>query len=108
VKRFDDRLKVLVKNVFGSAAARFVNLFITLAMVPLTINALSPTDYAHFAMALSLSMLAAYADLGMGLAVVNVIAQRGARPKSTKAQRAISVVWFSLLGIACVGLLLES
>jgi O-antigen/teichoic acid export membrane protein len=103
---FDTRMRVLIKNVFGSAAARFVNLFITLAMVPLTINALSPTDYAYFAMAISLSMLAAYADLGMGLAVVNVIAQRSARPNSAKAQRALSVVWFSLLGIAAFGLVL--
>jgi|GEM_PF-3310815 len=104
----DARMKVLIKNVFGSAAARFVNLFITLAMVPLTINALSPSDYAYFAMALSLSVLASYADLGMGLAVVNVIAQRGARPNSAKAQRAVSVVWFSLLVIAAVGLVLVS
>lgn len=103
---FDARMKVLIKNVFGSAAARFVNLFITLAMVPLTINALSPTDYAYFAMAISLSILAAYADLGMGLAVVNVIAERGAKTKSGRAQRAVSVVWFSLLGIAAIGLLL--
>lgn len=100
----DTRMKVLLKNVFGSAAARFVNLFITLAMVPLTINALSPTDYAYFAMAISLSVLATYADLGMGLAVVNVIAERGTRPKSLKAQRAVSVVWFTLLGIAALGI----
>lgn len=100
----DARLKDLLKNVFGSAAARFVNLFITLAMVPLTINALSPADYAYFAMALSLSVLATYADLGMGLAVVNVIAARGARPKSIKARRAVSIVWFSLLGFTVVGM----
>lgn len=104
----DARMKVLIKNVFGSAAARFVNLFITLALVPLTINALSPTDYAYFAMAISLSVLAAYADLGMGLAVVNVVAQRDARPNSGKAQRAVSIVWFSLLGIGAIGLTFTS
>jgi O-antigen/teichoic acid export membrane protein len=79
VSRIDTRMRVLAKNIFGSAAARFINLFITLAMVPLTINALSPTDYAYFAMAISLSVLATYADLGMGLAVVNVVAQRGSQ-----------------------------
>ncbi len=102
----DTRMRVLIKNVFGSAAARFVNLFITLAMVPLTINALTPTDYAYFAMAISLSVLAAYADLGMGLAVVNVVAARGARQASRRAQRAVSVVWFTLLGIGALGLML--
>jgi O-antigen/teichoic acid export membrane protein len=106
VSLLDARMKVLLKNVSGSAAARFINLFIALAMVPLTINALSPTDYAYFAMAISLSVLAAYADLGMGLAVVNVIAARGARPKSLKAQRAVSVVWFTLMGIAALGVVL--
>lgn len=105
---FDARMKVLIKNVFGSAAARFVNLFITLALVPLTINALSTTDYAYFAMAISLSVLAAYADLGMGLAVVNVVAERGAKQTSGRAQQAVSVVWFSLIAIAALGLLLTS
>lgn len=104
----DARMRVLIKNVFGSAAARFVNLFITLALVPLTINALSATDYAYFAMAISLSVLAAYADLGMGLAVVNVVAERGVKQTSGRAQRAVSVVWFSLLAIAACGLLLTS
>lgn len=98
------RTKRLVGNVLANGGARAVNLLVTLAMVPLTLNALEPRDYGYYAMALSFSVLASYADLGLGLAVVNAIAQQAARPASSKAAHAVSVTWYLLLGIAAVGL----
>lgn len=106
--RLDDRLTKLLKNIFGSAAARFVNLFTTLLLVPLTVNALSPTEYAFLSMAISLSILSSYSDLGMGMAIVNTLAAESDQTKPLRSQRAISVVWFTLLTIAGLGLVLLS
>lgn len=99
------RFKTLIKNVFGSGAARAINLLITLALVPLTINSLTTEEYAYFAIALSVSMFFAYADLGLGLSVVNAVSSRKPGLKEVRAHRAVSVVWFTLLTIAGVGLL---
>lgn len=104
--RLDDRLKKLLKNIFGSAAARFVNLFTTLLLVPLTVNALSPIEYAFLSMAISLSILSSYSDLGMGMAIVNTLAAESSADKPRRSQRAISVVWFTLLTISGSGLVL--
>lgn len=106
--RLDDRLTKLLKNILGSAAARFVNLFTTLLLVPLTVNALSPTEYAFLSMAISLSILSSYSDLGMGMAIVNTLAAESDQTKPLRSQRAISVVWFTLLTIAGLGLVLLS
>lgn len=50
-----------------------------------------------------------YSDLGMGMAIVNTLAAESAtRPQPLRSQRAISVVWFTLLTIAGLGLVLLS
>lgn len=98
------RVGRLCRNIVGSGAARGINLLISLAQVPLTINSLGREDYAFLAMAISISALSAYADLGMGLAVVNTIAGEAHKSKSRRSRRAVSVVWFTLLGIAASGI----
>jgi O-antigen/teichoic acid export membrane protein len=103
--RIDDRLRRLVKNIFGSAAARLFNLLIVMALIPLTINALSVVDYAFLSMAISLSVLSAYADFGIGLAIVNTLAGESKESVSEGSRKAVSVVWFTLLTIACVALI---
>lgn len=103
--RIDDRLRRLVKNIFGSAAARLFNLLIVMALIPLTINALSVVDYAFLSMAISLSVLSAYADFGIGLAIVNTLAGESKDSVSEGSRKAVSVVWFTLLTIACVALI---
>lgn len=102
--RLDNRLRRLVKNIFGSAAARFFNLLIVMALIPLTINTLSAADYAFLSMAISLSVLSAYADLGIGLAIVNTLAGENDKSVSEESRKAVSVVWFTLLAIACTAL----
>ena len=94
--RLDNRLQRLVKNIFGSAAARFFNLLIVMAIIPLTINTLSVADYAFLSMAISLSVLSAYADLGIGLAIVNTLAGESKDSVSEESRKAVSVVWFTL------------
>ncbi|MGV2860979.1 MULTISPECIES: lipopolysaccharide biosynthesis protein [Pseudomonas] len=103
--RLDNRLRRLVKNIFGSAAARLFNLLIVMALIPLTINALSVVDYAFLSMAISLSVLSAYADFGIGLAIVNTLAGESKDSVSEGSRKAVSVVWFTLLTIACVALI---
>lgn len=100
----DDRLRRLFKNIFGSAAARFINLLIALALVPLTINSLTHTDYAFLSIAISLSALSAYADFGIGLSIVNTLARESNSSAPRRSQRAISVVWFTLLTISLIAL----
>lgn len=96
----DNRLRRLFRNIFGSAAARVINLLIALTLVPLTINALTHTDYAFLSIAISLSALSAYADFGIGLAIVNTLAKESSSTHPRRSQRAISVVWFTLLAIS--------
>ncbi|MGO2200635.1 MAG: lipopolysaccharide biosynthesis protein [Pseudomonas helleri] len=98
--QIDDRLSKLFKNIFGSAAARLLNLLIALALVPLTINSLPPNEYAFLSIAISLSVLSNYADLGMGLAIVNILASESSSNNPQQSQKAISVVWFSLIILA--------
>lgn len=102
----DDRLRRLFKNIFGSAAARFINLLIALALVPLTINSLTHTDYAFLSIAISLSALSAYADFGIGLSIVNTLARESNSCEPRRSQRAISVVWFTLLAISLTALII--
>lgn len=103
--RFDSRLKTLLKNIFGSAASRVINLLITLAIVPLTINSLDANEYAFLSIAVSLSILSSYADFGMGLAIVNILAAESQTSTKHRSQRAVSVVWFTLLGVSTLALL---
>lgn len=102
--RLDNQIQRLVKNIFGSAAARFFNLLIVMALIPLTINTLNVADYAFLSMAISLSVLSAYADLGIGLAIVNTLAGESKDSVSEESRKAVSVVWFTLLTIACLAL----
>lgn len=93
-------LKRLLANVVGSAGARGINLLIALAQVPLLVSATAADEYAVLAMTISLSIFAAYADLGIGLAIVNTIAGINGSQSTVRAQRAVSIAWFFLLSVA--------
>lgn len=85
-----------------------MNLAIALALVPLTINAIPAEDYAFLSMALSLSVLSAYADLGIGLAIVNTLAGESHKTNPRRSQKAVSVVWFTLIAISLIALALTA
>jgi O-antigen/teichoic acid export membrane protein len=100
------RFNKLLANIFGAAASRVVNLLVTMAIVPLTINALGAKDYAVLAMAISLSVFVTYADFGMGLAVVNLVARIESVSNIRKSLRAVSTVWYLLSLIGFCGVVL--
>lgn len=104
----DNRFVSIIKNIFGAAAARGINLAITAFMVPLTLNSLTPAEYAILSMAISFSVLAGFADLGLGLSVVNSVSSAVDNNTTREAQEIVSTVWVILLGISTIGIILIS
>lgn len=88
----------LLGNVMSAAATRGLNLVSTLLVVPMTVRGLGPEDYGILATLLSATIIFAYADLGLGLAIVNRIA--GAPDDHTEAGRVVSRTFYFLSAIA--------
>ncbi|MBP2550526.1 O-antigen/teichoic acid export membrane protein [Neorhizobium galegae] len=92
----------LLVNVAGAFGARGINLVIAFLTVPLALAGLGAHDYGIFAVILSAATFIAYADFGMGLAMVNPIATSEARGDHAETRRLISDTWSLLLCIAAV------
>ncbi len=88
----------LLGNVVSAIATRGVNLLSTLLVVPLTVRGLGPEDYGILATLLSATIIFAYADLGLGLAIVNRIS--GAPGNHGEAGRVVSRTFYFLLAAA--------
>lgn len=101
----NSRYILIAKNISGAAAARGINLIVTALMVPLTLNALSPADYAILSMAISFSVLIGFADLGLGLSIVNHISSAVDTQTQKDAQVVLSTVWVVLFAISGCGVL---
>jgi O-antigen/teichoic acid export membrane protein len=90
----------LLTNIASGFALRGVNLVSTLFIVPLALGGLGPARYGILAMVLSATVFFAYADLGLGLGVVNRIAADGGRSDESRA--AVTRAWYLLSVIAGV------
>lgn len=96
----------LISNILGSGATRAINLVLAIATVPLTVGILSPDDYGVFSITLSLSVFATYADLGIGLAAVNIFAKKYKGDRNAQLNcRLIRQISAFLFAVAATGLL---
>lgn len=94
----------LVVNVAGNFAARAINLVAAFLTVPMAVHGLGTHDYAIFAVILSSATFVAYADFGMGLAMVNPITATEAKGDHQGSREIVSQTW-SLLTLIAVGIL---
>lgn len=94
------RTGVVFRNIIAAFWGRIVNVLCTLVSVPLAIGALGQEQYGIFAVILSVTTFFGYADFGLGVAVVTELTQAEACGDFEAAQRAVSQVWFFLIGCA--------
>ncbi len=103
--KISDRTKLLISNIVGAGVARGINMLMTLFIVPLTINAVPAEVYSIIAVAVSLSIIASYADLGLGLLIINAVAQADINKSSKHTIHSINLVW-SFLWWVTIGILI--
>lgn len=96
LNEIDVRFKNFFKNMVSSFAFRFLNLAVTIFLVPLSVSALGGDQYAVFAVILAFSIAFTYADLGMGLGIVNRLSD----VQFLKKREVVSSVFFTLVVIS--------
>lgn len=96
----------LLTNIVGAFVARGINLVSTFLTVPLAVAGLGVHDYGIFAVILSAATFVAYADFGMGLAMVNPITASETAGDHAETRRLIGETWSLLLIIAVAVLVL--
>ena len=88
-------------NAISGGLTRAGNLLIALLFVPLAIKVLGVEGYGMVSVAISLATFAAYADLGLGIALTNTVAAVNLDdPDSARtrlARQMVSNAWFFLL-----------
>lgn len=100
--RASTRSRVVFQNILMTFLGRVVNVVSTLLSVPLAIRALGQEQYGLFAAILSITSFFAYADFGLAYALVTELTQAEARGDHLAARRAVTQVWFFLIGCAIV------
>ena len=106
--KLDHKMSLLIKNIFSSFFLRFLNLAITTLIVPLTVGLLSVDDYAFFAVLISASFIFAYADLGLGLSIVNSFANYKRNLPTFKQQVLVTNLYVILTLISMFVLIIGS
>lgn len=98
----EQRTKTLFGNIAASFSGRALNLLSTIVSIPIAVHALGPGRYGLLAVVLSLTTFFTYADLGLGVAIVNEVAGANGKNDDGSAQRAITQVWVMLWTAAFV------
>ncbi|MBC6961618.1 hypothetical protein FBR02_10665 [Anaerolineae bacterium CFX9] len=83
-------------SVLLSLIARGAGMLITLITVPLTLNYLGGQRFAVWVILSSIASLLAFADLGIGNGLINLIAKTDAENDRSAAQKYISSAFFTL------------
>lgn len=102
------RTRVVLRNIGAAFSGRAINIVSTLLAIPLAVRTLGEAQYGTLAVIVSLTNFFAYADFGLGNAIVTELAQTEANGDHAAARRLISQVWFFLIGCAAALLTLGS
>jgi O-antigen/teichoic acid export membrane protein len=88
----------------AAVAAKLVSVAAVLVTVPLTLGYLGSEQYGMWMTISSIALMLAFADLGIGNGVLNLIADAHGREDREMAKEAVSSGLFllSLVGVACV------
>jgi O-antigen/teichoic acid export membrane protein len=101
----DNRTARAYKNILGSFAIKSMSVVINLALVPLTINYLSPTKYGVWLTISSMLGWISFFDIGLGHGLRNKLAESIAKGETHKAKSYVSTAYFSI-SLLCIGLFL--
>ena len=99
------RNRRLFYSVISSLGAKGVTVLVSLLSVPLTFNYLNPERFGIMMTIVSLITTINFADLGIGFGLQNRWAELSLDETGISLQKAISSVFFFLLGIGCCLLL---
>lgn len=98
------RLGSIIKNLIGAGGARALNLIITFITVPVIINSVGQSGYALVSVALSLTVMVGFSDLGLGQSIVNYVASAKDKNSNDQAQIVLSTTMGILFALSAVGL----
>lgn len=89
----DDRSRLLMLNIVISYAVKGLSIIISLIIVPLTINFLSPVEYGIWLTLSSILMWASYFDVGLGNGLRNLLTRSIAINDIESARKLISTTF---------------
>jgi O-antigen/teichoic acid export membrane protein len=87
-------------NILGGSFAKAANIVITLMLTPLLLNYLGNIDFGIFSTIYSFYIINNILDLGLGMYLQNKIPDLHYSEDKSQLRRAISTVFFALVGIA--------
>jgi len=102
----DSRSAKAFKNIVGSFAIKSISVGINLALVPLTINYLSPVKNGVWLTISSMLGWISFFDIGLGHGLRNKLAEAIAKGEMHKAKSYVSTAYFSISLLCCSLLLL--
>ena len=92
--------KKIVLNILGGSFAKGVNILIALILTPLLLNFLGDIQFGVFSTIYSFYIINNILDLGLGMYLQNKIPELTYSEDKSLLHRAISTVFFALLGMA--------
>lgn len=92
--------KKIMFNIIGGGFAKVINIVIVLVLTPLLLNHLGDIQFGLFSTIYSFYIINNILDLGLGMYLQNKIPELTYSPDSSLLHRAVSTVFFSLVGIA--------
>lgn len=96
----DMKSKKIMFNIIGGGFAKVINIVIVLILTPLLLNHLGNVQFGLFSTIYSFYIINNILDLGLGIYLQNKIPELTYSPDSSLLHRAVSTVFFSLVGIA--------
>ncbi len=102
------RTRVVLRNIAAAFSGRAINIISTFLAIPLAVRTLGQAQYGTLAVIISLTTFFAFADFGLGTALVTELAHMEASGDRVAARRLISQVWFFLIGCAAAVVALGS
>ncbi len=91
-----------LRNIAGSFVIKGVSIVINLALLPLTINYLSPTKYGVWLTISSMLGWINFFDVGLGHGLRNKLAESIAKNETSRAKTYVSTAYFSIAALVCV------
>ncbi len=94
------KVKKIVLNILGGSFAKGINILIALILTPLLLNYLGDIQFGVFSTIYSFYIINNILDLGLGMYLQNKIPELTYSEDKSLLHRAISTVFFALLGMA--------
>lgn len=97
-----ERYRRVVLTALSSAGAKIISLVTMLISVPLTLHYLGPERYGMWMTISSVIAMLGFADLGLGLGLMNAIAEAHGKDDRQAAVQYVSSAYFMLTGVAII------